>query len=126
MNNQNELNSDVIKYKWLPNKVYFVESMQDNSVLIAINAFLKKINGEKYISWFDTSHERIFKISEINQDGNNIVIKRIESDGGGTYILYPLNLKIYNDRVKDRFSIHQSFDNEEDLISAFLNTIDDD
>ena len=42
------------------------------------------------------------------------------TEGGQTYYFSPMTLEIYNTRVKDRLLGKREFDNEEEMIKAFL------
>ena len=63
--------------------------------------------------------------SETNQKDDYFEFKRIEQEGGGEYFFTPINLDIYNEKVKQYLAAGSDFNNEEDLIEAFLSTTED-
>lgn len=113
----------------LPRPVYYIESPNDDTVLVGINVTIDhdKMGEEDVskISWYDTSHERIMTASETRQKDEYFAFKRIDQEGGGYYYFSPMNLKIYNDKVKQHLAAGADFANDDDLIKAFLSTIGD-
>lgn len=113
----------------LPKPVYYIESSNDDTVLVGINVTINHDRmGEQEvskISWYDTSHERIMTASEIRQKDDFFAFKRIDQEGGGFYYFSPMNLEIYNNKVKQRLVAGSDFTNNEDLIKAFLTTTED-
>ena len=63
--------------------------------------------------------------SEIRQKDDFFAFKRINQEGGGFYYFSPMNLEIYNNKVKQRLVAGSDFTNNEDLIKAFLTTTED-
>ena len=113
----------------LPKPVYYIESPDDNTVLVGIDIAIEhdRIGDQEVskISWYDTKHERIMMASETMQKGDYFAFKRIDREGGGTYYFEPMKLEIYNDKVKDRLADGGNFTNDDDLIKAFLETLED-
>lgn len=111
----------------LPQPVYYVVSPDDDTVLVGINVTINYNKDSKenpyQISWYDTTHERIMMASEIRKREDYFGFKRTENDGGGYYYFAPMNLDIYNHKVKERLAAGPDFTNEEDLIKAFKDTI---
>lgn len=112
----------------LPKPVYYVESPNDDTVLVGMDVtiFHDKI-GDKVatsVSWYDTSHERIMAAAEIERKNDDFTFQRAECEGGGSYYFTPMNLEIYNSKVKHRLAAGGDFANEEDLIKAFLETLE--
>ena len=63
--------------------------------------------------------------SETKQKDDYFAFKRIEREGGGVYYFTPMELDIYNSKVKQRLAAGSDFTNNEDLIKAFLATTED-
>ncbi|MDO5480981.1 MAG: hypothetical protein Q4F60_01375 [Candidatus Saccharibacteria bacterium] len=113
----------------IPKPVYYIESPDDDTVLIGINVAInhnKAGENDIYIvRWYDTVRERIMIASEIRKNDDYFAFKRLEQEGGGFYYFMPMNLEIYNNKVKQRLAIQKDFTNENDLINAFLSSIED-
>ena len=113
----------------LPEPVYFVESAEDDSVLVGINVTIEyrqdNHHGAFTIYWFDTTHERAMMASEIRVKYGYFAFRRLKREGGGIYIFTPMNLQIYDNKVKQRLTAGRDFTNNEDLIKAFLATTED-
>ena len=113
----------------LPEPVYYVESPDDPTVLVGIDVTITRDNSSENaaaeINWFDTAHERIMLAEEIQQKDGYFAFQRAEEDGGGTYFFAPMDLNIYNEKVKDRLFNGGDFENNDDLIKAFLETLED-
>ena len=125
-NNQQEINNGDADFKnettkQLPASVYYVESNEDGTVLVGMKVTIRRISNNYFVvSWWDPTHERCMSASEINYEGDNFSFKRISEEGGQTYYFSPMTLEIYNTRVKDRLLGKREFDNEEEMIKAFL------
>ncbi len=113
----------------LPKPVYYIESPDDDTVLVGINVTIDHDRmGEQKISiirWYDTSHERIMVASETSQEDDRFAFKRIDQEGGGSYYFTPMDLEIYNSKVKRHLPAGPDFTDNEDLIRAFLATTED-
>ena len=127
-NNGNRFRGDNDRKK-LPRLVYYVESPNDDTVLVGINVIIThdKMLGKDIfvVRWYDTSHERVMTMSEIWRRGNQFAFKRIEREGGGLYYFAPMNLEIYNEKVKKRLIAGADFKSEEEMVNEFLLTIKD-
>lgn len=105
-----------------PARVYYVESPQDDTVTVAIDIILEKYTGKTMFIWFDTSHERRMIASEIHKNGDSFSFIR---DNGYEYFFEPMNISIYNSKVRPTGMDGGDFDNDDELIAAFLKTIED-
>ena len=107
----------------LPARVYFVESHDDPTVLVALRV---TITGEK-IQWFDTTHERHLTVDEVlDANPDHFVFRRAADEGGKTYTLVPLTLDIYQRSLKGRFrGPKQDFQDEEELLSTLEKSRED-
>ena len=125
-NNQQEINNGDADYenettKKLPASVYYVESNEDGTVLVGMKVTIRRISNNHFVvSWWDPTHERCMSAGEINYEGDKFSFKRISEEGGQTYYFSPMTLEIYNTRVKNRLLGKREFDNEEEMIKAFL------
>lgn len=110
----------------LPEPVYYVESPEDNTVLVAMNVTLENdasIGNVYIISWFDASRERIMIASKIyRREGGIFSFDRHPEDNSGSYTFTPMNLEIYKNKVQEQLVSGSNFTNEEELIKAFLST----
>ena len=96
--------------------VYFIESPQDQTVLLALDITIK----DGYIYWFDTIKERIMEIDNVIETSpNKFVFQRAGEEGGGVYTFSPLTLEIYNNRVKRFLLIPRDFTTSEEMLKAF-------
>ena len=129
-NNQQEINNGDADFKnettkKLPASVYYVESNEDGTVLVGMKDTIRRISNNYFVvSWWDPTHERCMSAGEINYEGDNFSFKRISEEGGQTYYFRPMTLEIYNTRVKNRLLGKREFDNEEEMIKAFLEELE--
>ena len=98
-----------------PAQVYYVESDQDESVLVGINV---QIRGE-WISWFDTVKERVMRGKMLENSLECLSFRRDEDDGGQTYSFTPMTLDIYNSSVKNKLVGRPEFSNQQAMLEAF-------
>ena len=104
-----------------PDKIYYVSSPDDGTVLIAMNIEA----GEREIRWFDTVKERIMEVDSIlDKDSEHFVFKRQEL--GGVYTFVPMSLEVFREKVKNKILIPRDFDTEEEMVAAFKETIKND
>jgi hypothetical protein len=109
----------------LPEPVYYIESPDDNSVLVGIDVTIHtEQNGEKRVTWYDSNRERSMLADEMRKKDGYFAFKRDEREGGGMYFFEPMNLNIYNEKVKDRLIDGKDFNNIEDLVEAFQDTLE--
>jgi len=104
--------------------VYYIESPTDETVLVAINpGATYNEDGTAEIEWFDTIKDRCMIAVSTQKKGDCFAFAVDAGDGKcNYYYMCPMNLRIYNERVKDHLIGHKEFDNEEDMIQAFLET----
>lgn len=106
----------------LPQPVYFIQSPEDQTVLVAMNV---EITEDK-IKWFDTTRQRVMTFSERTQheDGSMEFTRQEDphSEPLGTYSLTPMSLEIYNEKVKRHLAAGKDFNSTEEVIQAFLDT----
>ncbi|HEX8974676.1 MAG TPA: hypothetical protein VF817_04285 [Patescibacteria group bacterium] len=105
--------------KTFPERVYYVKSEQDGTVLVAMNI---KINGEE-ISWFDGTKERVMKIKNKTQNSDGSFSFEREDGDNEAYTFSKMTLDVYNEKVKSQLSSPEEFENEEDMFKAFETTI---
>ena len=103
----------------LPEPVYYVFSPQDGTVLVGIDVVVHMGNNRYVVSWWDPSHERSMTASKITCDSDYFAFKRVDSEGGQIYFFIPMDLDIYNNRVKRFLISGRAFDNIEEMIKAF-------
>jgi hypothetical protein len=77
-----------------PNTIYLVESDEEPSVLIAIDAKIER----RYVGWFDTVRDRLFKVEAVEDEGE---IVRVKSPRG-TFRFRPLTIELYDEKVRAR------------------------
>ena len=121
-NHQSNVTYDVKK---LSKPVYYVESPDDDTVLVGMDVTIVRYRKEEelfyIVNWWDsTPHERRIGASQIKIEGEFFAFKRIDEEGGQTYYFRPMTLEIYNAKVKDRLIGKKDFENETDMINAFL------
>lgn len=118
-----------ISRKKLPEPVYYVESADDRTVLVAMDVIVEHQKSTKHdkttITWYDTSHERVMEASETTWENGCFSFKRGDCPGDWVYHFIPMNLEIYYEKVKQRLFAGSDFTNNEDLIKAFLETLED-
>ena len=110
----------------LPRKVYYIESSDDDTVLVGMDITLEKksIQGNDIVlvSWFDTVRDRIMKAADIKLEGGVFSFRRLKEDGSGMYYFIPMTLQIYNNKVKKRLLAGGEFTSEEEMEKAFFDT----
>ena len=81
--------------------IYFVDSAEDGSVMLALDAKLH----DGLVEWFDTSRDRAFEVKSVEElpDGVLAVTER------ATYRLRVLTLELYEAHVRDNVTGHRSF-----------------
>jgi hypothetical protein len=109
----------------LPKEVYYISSPDDDTVLVGIDVTIEHGENNSMVRWYDTTRERAMMAEAMKKDGDKFAFKRIEEEGGGNYYFTPMNLEIYEDNVKDRLIEGRDFKNDEDLIRAFKETLED-
>lgn len=114
----------------LPKPVYYIESPDDDTVLVGIDVTINRdrvgVEGISEISWYDTAHERVMLASATEQKDDYFAFKRIDREGGGYYYFAPMNLEIYDEKVKQRLlSTGGDFASEEEMLRALIATMED-
>ncbi len=131
-------------------QVYYVESDQDESVLVAVGLKIQRSfrdgenvvggvgdreNGYKhengnlgdgvvyFLEWFDTVYWRRMTASEVWTENGELFFKRIEPEGGGMYHFTPMTVAIYNQFVCDELFEAKDFRDDEEVRLAFLRMI---
>ena len=104
----------------LPHPVYHVSCGDDSSVLIGMNVWTDSNN---MVSWFDTVRQRLMRGTIIEKTPERLAFRREERAGGQTYLFVPMSLDIYNSTVRNHLRDSQSFDDEQSMIDALLQSI---
>jgi hypothetical protein len=103
----------------LPVPVYSVSSPEDDTVLLAMDVKIK----HGFISWFDSTKERVMGIENIEEKPNGELIFHSKADEGNReYTFTPLTLDIYKKHVQKKLLAGKDFDNEEDMLKAIEST----
>ncbi len=111
-----KMQNNILYFK---DKVFYVNSFEDKSVLIAIDVFINK--DFHLIKWFDGNKQRVMIFENIYfKENGEIEFIRNFNNQKINYHLYPLTLKIYNEKLKNFFENEIEFKNEEDLVKKFL------
>ena len=107
--------------KVLPEPVYYVFSPHDDTVLVGKDVVVSRHEDGYYISWWDPAHERMMRASGVINNPDFFAFRRNEGpDDGRLYFFVPMDLDIYNRRVKMFLTAGRDFDSREDMIKAFL------
>ena len=108
----------------LPAPVYYVESSDDNSVLIGMDVAIEKNpDGTSLVTWHDTTRERAMMADEVKNEDDFFAFKRTDEEGGQFYKFSPMTLELYNEKVKAELIAGQDFDNPDEMTTAFLKTM---
>lgn len=86
---------------------YLVDSEEDQTVFLALNPRL----GKGRVQWFDTVHDRIFRVQSVEAEGD--VIKVLAEKA--SYTFRPLTLDLYHDRVQHSVTGRLDFSSTEEL-----------
>lgn len=113
--------------KKMPQPVYYIKSFDDPTVLVGLGVTVEPVKTATrevfIVRWYDTSRGRAMTASEIISKDGRFAFRRIDQEGGGVYYFTPMNLEIYNSRAKHRLISGVDFTNQEELIAAFLDTV---
>ncbi|GEM_PF-594566 len=122
-----ERENNIERYVYLPAPVYFVESPDDEAALIGINVKIdKKLRS---VSWFDTVRERTRKVETISYGDDGVLLFTAQNGYDDNernmekFRMSPMTLETYNEKVKEKMGWRE-FDNENEMIQAFLDSID--
>ena len=129
-NDNNEKNAEKFNHmEKLPEPVYYVESPDDDTVLVGIDVkiYREEKNNQLFttVSWHDTNKYRYMMASDTMLHGDCFAFKRQEKEGGGTYYFMPMTIDIYNDKVKKLIIGNPNYTNKEELIDGFLSAAAD-
>jgi hypothetical protein len=102
-----------MKESFTRDTVYFVESEQDSTALIARFAGIR----EGFVFWDDTNRERAHPVESWETKGALITVR---TQSGTEYRFRPLTLELYEERVKAQVELSPSFDSTEDLQAFYL------
>lgn len=108
-----------IKFKYIKNKVFFIQSENDPTVLIGVE--LQIFDG--YISWHDTIKERIKRIKRIIENTSENFIFETKDENGmteGTYKIQILTWKLYQKKVLPNLCFDPKIKNEKVLHKFFI------
>lgn len=99
-----------------PERVYYVESAEDPTVLLALDIVLSA--GQ--IRWFDTIKERRMKLRRVlNDDPLHFAFEREDGETGRVYRFVPLTLEIYRERVRSHLLDGRDFETSKEMKDAF-------
>lgn len=106
----------------LSEPVYYVESAEDDTVLVGIDVRIRS----GIVEWFDTIKDRSMLVNTIlDRSNQHFVFKRSNNEGGGIYTFTPMTLERYEGSVKQKLIDGQTFSDYDDMIKAFLETKND-
>jgi hypothetical protein len=98
-----------------PKRVYFVESKEDDTVLLALEPELRE-NGHE-MCWFDTLRPRIKHGDVIKDEEKSMVFK---SQDGAKYRFRMLTLKLYDAKVKDQVDGSPAFSSPAEMHKFYV------
>ncbi len=105
-----------------PAPVYYVESPTDDTVLVGIGVQLR---GDM-LTWFDTVKERTMLVDKIIEESpKSFIFQRDRQEGGDAYSFQPMTLEIYSSSVQKQLIDGKTFQNQDAMIEAFLETQND-
>lgn len=120
--NYKNANEKIYSVEKLPYPVYYVESPNDDTVLIGLDVKVlreKKNNKESTtVSWHDTNHYRHMEALNTISYENRFAFKRRQEEGGSTYYFVPMTLNIYNSKVKKLVAGSPNYASEQELIDG--------
>jgi len=90
-----------------PNVAYYVESDADDTVLLALDAKLRK----DAVEWFDTSRDRMFKSVRVTEQDDAVEVETPNAK----YTLRKLTIELYNRKVAGKVDGHPSFADTESV-----------
>jgi len=101
----------------LPERVYYVASPTDATVLVAMDVQIE----DGYVKWFDTVKERMMKLGRVVEDTQRDFT--FEREGGGVYSFTPLTIELYEQEIKHRVARPlMSYNSLEDILRSFEET----
>lgn len=120
LSKETEMMHNEEKHETLPAPVYFIEASKDDTVLIGMDVKITTSNQITTISWLDTITDRRMTAQETRKDNDTFSFARSEKEGGGFYRFTPMTLNIYKNYVRPKLKNGEDFNDETDLINAFL------
>lgn len=90
-----------------PDTVYLVESSEDGSVMLALDA---KIH-DGLVEWFDTARDRAFELRAVQDEPDGVSVETERA----RYRLRRLTLELYERHVRDEVTGHPAFSSTETL-----------
>ena len=112
----------------LPEPVYYVSSEDDNTVLIAMNVAIQYINStdnkKAVVTWYDTNRVRVMEADVWKFIEDGFIFNRSDVKKPQVYRFVPMTLEIYHNKVKARIYTQHDFSNKEDMIKAFIATLE--
>jgi hypothetical protein len=106
--------SNPMEYKekmFQENGIYFVESAEDNSVLIAIDPSYSQENNT--VQWFDTKKARLKKVANIMEISPEKIT--FQDSEGSTYSFQTMTFELFNEKVKDQMSNVGDYKNQKEM-----------
>ncbi len=112
-------------YEKLPQPVYYIESSDDDTVLVGIDVEIKQMgDAAPVVTWYDTSHERSMSALEMVKKDDYFAFrsadKKMANGEPAEYYFAPMDLNTYREKVKDKLIEGRDFESEEEMINAFL------
>lgn len=117
------------KYKKiLPHKAYYVTCPDDDSVLLALDTYMRARRTKEgevvyTICWFDTVKERIMESKKLIKDEKEVFIfERCDGVKNEVYTFMPLTLQIFREKVRQRLINPPEIKNEEEMLKELEKT----
>ena len=104
--------------KKLPARVHHVFSLEDDTVLVALDVKLR----DNEIEWFDTTKERRMAVKKIIEDSPDRFAFERADGKGGAYLFRPLTLDLYRKHVQKSLLAQKDFATEEEMLAALEQT----
>jgi len=101
------INVDIENVNPFSESAYLVQSDKDDTVLIAIKPSIRA----RYISWFDGTRDRMFRVASLNQIENLLALSSDEAN----YFFLPLTYSLYEEFVKPRLISAPPIHSQEEL-----------
>jgi hypothetical protein len=98
-----------------PDLIYLVQSPDDDSVLLAMDA---KINND-LIEWFDSSRDRAFEITGMKSEDDCLIVQTEDT----SYTFRELSLELYQQKVVDKVIGSLKFTSTDELQDYYRNYV---
>jgi len=110
------------KEKYFPERgIYFVDSSEDDTVLIAIDPRYTPENNA--VQWFDTVKARLKKVANFMEVSPEKII--FQDEDGAIYNFESMNLEIFNEKVKDQIRGAKDYKTQEEMEEALRKSYED-